>query len=76
MGERLLVTVDSLDEGKASLLLRLNDGEVPLGIVPVSVLPKGVAAGDILSLSFCAEPERTAEARSRANALHERLMRR
>ena len=49
--------------------------ERPLAVVPLAMLPEGVAAGDILSLSFHAEPELTEEARTRVLALHEKLLR-
>ena len=71
--EKLLVTVDSVEDGKAALLLRCPEEERPLGIFPVSMLPEGVAAGDILSLSFHAEPELTEAARRRVEILHKSL---
>ena len=57
--EKLLVTVDAIEGGKAALLLRCPEEERPLAVVPLAMLPEGVAAGDILSLSFHAEPELT-----------------
>lgn len=74
--EKLLVTIDSVEDGKAALLLRCPEEERPLGIVPVSMLPEGVAVGDILSLSFHAEPELTEAARRRVDELHGKLLRR
>ena len=64
--EKLLVTVDAIEGEKAALLLRCPEEE----------LPEGVCAGDILSLSFHAEPELTEEARARVLALHKKLLRR
>ncbi|MCZ0860806.1 DUF3006 domain-containing protein [Methanocorpusculum sp. MG] len=74
--EKLLVTVDSVESGKASLLLRMPEEERPLAVVPLSLLPKDVSAGDILSLSFHPEPELTEAAQKRMAALHEKLLRR
>ena len=72
--EKLLVTIDSVEDGKAALLLRCPEEERPLGIVPVSMLPEGVAVGDILSLSVQAEPELTEAARRRVDELHGKLL--
>lgn len=49
MMEKLLVTVDSIEGDKASLLLRMPEEERPLAVVPLALLPEGVSAGDILS---------------------------
>lgn len=59
--EKLLVTVDSVEGNKASLLLRLPDeeGEQPLTVVPLAMLPERTIARYILSLSFHPEPELT-----------------
>lgn len=76
MNRKHLVTVDSISDGKASLLLRMEESEVPLCVIPVSLLPDGVVTGDILSISFCAEPELTADVEKRVKALHERLLHR
>ena len=61
--EKLLVTVDAIEGEKAALLLRCPEEERPL-------------AGDILSLSFHAEPELTEAAQKRVLALHEKLLKR
>ena len=84
--EKLLVTVDAIEGGKAALLLRCPEEERPLArcpeeerplaVVPLAMLPEGVAAGDILSLSFHAEPELTDAAQKRVLALHEKLLKR
>ena len=74
--EKLLVTVDAIEGEKAALLLRCPEEERPLAVVPLAMLPKGVAAGDILSLSFHAEPELTEAAQKRVLALHEKLLKR
>ena len=74
--EKLLVTVDVIEGEKAALLLRCPEEERPLAVVPLAMLPKGVSAGDILSLSFHAEPELTEAARARVLALHEKLLQR
>jgi len=63
MPEKLLVTVDAIDDGLASLLLQREDDETPLGVFPVTYLPKGTVAGDILSLSFTKEEKETMEAK-------------
>ena len=76
MTERLLVTVDAIEGEKASLLLRLPEEERPFAVVPLSMLPKGTAVGDILSISFEREPELTESARQRVQELHEKLARR
>ncbi len=76
MMEKLLVTVDSIEGDKASLLLRMPEEERPLAVVPLALLPKGVLAGDILSLSFNSEPELTEAARQRVAELHKQLLRR
>lgn len=74
--EKLLVTVDAIEGEKAALLLRCPEEERPLAVVPLTMLPEGVAAGDILSLSFHAEPELTEAAQKRVLALHEKLLKR
>ena len=74
--EKLLVAVDAIEGGKAALLLRCPEEERPLAVVPLAMLPDGVAAGDILSLSFHVEPELTAEARARGLAMHAKILRR
>ena len=56
--EKLLVTVDAIEGEKAALLLRCPEEERPLAVVPLAMLPEGVAAGDILSLSFHARRSR------------------
>jgi hypothetical protein len=76
MMEKLLVTVDSIEGDKASLLLRMPEEERPLAVVPLALLPEGVLAGDILSLSFNSEPELTEAARQRVAELHKQLLRR
>lgn len=76
MTARLLVTVDAIDGEKASLLLRLPEGEQPLAVVPQSMLPEEVVAGDILSLSFHRETTMTGAARGNVQELHEKLLRR
>ncbi|HJK77493.1 MAG TPA: DUF3006 domain-containing protein [Methanocorpusculum sp.] len=76
MMEKLLVTVDAIEGDKASLLLRMPEEERPLAVVPLALLPEGVSAGDILSLSFHSEPELTEAARQRAEELHKQLLRR
>ena len=76
MMEKLLVTVDSIEGDKASLLLRMPEEERPLAVVPLALLPEGVLAGDILSLSFNSEPELTEAARQRVTELHKQLLRR
>ncbi|MDO5846489.1 MAG: DUF3006 domain-containing protein [Methanocorpusculum sp.] len=70
---KLLVTVDSIEDGFAALLLRNDSGETPLGVFQASVLPAGTAAGDILSLHFEPEPEETAAAKQRVAELRGRL---
>ncbi|HJJ47941.1 MAG TPA: DUF3006 domain-containing protein [Methanocorpusculum sp.] len=70
----LLVTVDEIEAGKASLLLRREDDEIPLGIFPVSELPAGVKSGDILTLSFSVNEEETRAAKECVAALHKRLL--
>ena len=72
--EKLLVTVDAIAGDNAALLLRCPEEERPLAAVPLAMLPEGVAAGDILSLSFHAEPDLTAEAWARVSALPEKLL--
>ena len=74
--EKLLVTVDAIEGGKAALLLRCPEEERPLAVVPLAMLPEGVAAGDILALSFHTEPELAEAARARVLALHEKLLKR
>lgn len=74
--EKLLVTVDSIEGDKASLLLRMPEKERPLAVVPLALLPEGVSAGDILSLSFNSETELTEAARQRVAELHKQLLRR
>ena len=74
--EKLLVTVDTIEGDKASLLLRMPEEERPLAVVPLALLPEGVSAGDILSLSFNSEPELTEAARQRVAELHKQLLRR
>lgn len=74
MMEKLLVTVDAIEGEKASILLRMPEEERPLAVVPLVLLPEGVSAGDILSLSFHAEPELTEAARKRAEELHKLLL--
>ena len=74
--EKLLVTVDSIEGDKASLLLRMPEEERPLAVVPLALLPEGVSAGDILSLSFNSEPELTEAVRQRVAELHKQLLRR
>lgn len=74
--EKLLVTVDSIEGDKASLLLRMPEEERPLAVVSLALLPEGVSAGDILSLSFNSELELTEAARQRVAELHKQLLRR
>lgn len=74
--EKLLVTVDSIEGDKASLLLRMPEEERPLAVVPLALLPEGVSVGDILSLSFNSETELTEAARQRVAELHKQLLRR
>ncbi|HJJ28544.1 MAG TPA: DUF3006 domain-containing protein [Methanocorpusculum sp.] len=69
----LLATVDEIEAGKASLLLRKEDGEEPLGTFPLAELPAGVKTGDILTLSFSINEEETRAAKIRIAALHEKL---
>lgn len=76
MMEKLLVTVDSIEGDKASLLLRMPEEERPLAVVPLALLPEGVSVGDILSLSFNSETELTEAARQRVAELHKQLLRR
>ena len=71
---KLLVTVDSVEGDLANLLLRREDDERPLGVFPLAALPDGVAAGDILSLHFEAEPEETEAARIRVAEIRKRLL--
>ena len=71
---KLLVTVDSVEGDLANLLLRREDDERPLGVFPLAALPDGVAAGDILSLHFEAEPEETEAARKRVAEIRKRLL--
>lgn len=72
---KLLVTVDSIEGDLANLLLR-GEEERPLGVFPLSALPAGVEAGDILSLQFAAEPEETEAARMRIADLRKKLLER
>jgi len=76
MMEKLLVTVDAIEGDKASLLLRMPEEERPLAVVSLLMLPEGTVVGDVLSLSFQAEPELTKAARQRLQDLHEKLVRR
>lgn len=76
MMEKLLVTVDAIEGDKASLLLRMPEEERPLAVVPLVLLPEGVSAGDILSLSFRSEPELTEAAQQRVAKLHKQLLQR
>ena len=71
---KLLVTVDSIEGDLANLLLRREDEERPLGVFPLAALPEGVAAGDILSLHFEAEPEETEAAGKRVAEIRKRLL--
>ena len=71
---KLLVTVDSVEGDLANLLLRREDDERPLGVFQLASLPDGVAAGDILSLHFEAEPEETEAARKRVAEIRKRLL--
>ncbi|HJJ32216.1 MAG TPA: DUF3006 family protein [Methanocorpusculum sp.] len=68
-----LVTVDSIDELSAALLLRTKDGEIPLGIFPLSILPIGVRSGDILSLTLEKDETETKAAEERIRILQELL---
>lgn len=70
---KLLATVDSIDEGLAALLLRCGKSEKPLGFFPLEALPKGVAEGDILTLSFEKNTEETESAKERVRRIHEML---
>ena len=72
---KLLVTVGSIEGDLANLLLR-GEEERPLGVFPLSALPAGVDAGDILSLQFAAEPEETEAARMRVAELRKKLLER
>ena len=74
--EKLLVTVDAIEGEKAALLLRCPEEERPLAVVPLAMLPEGVAAGAILSLSFHPEPELTEQARTPVLAMHEQRLKR
>lgn len=73
---KLSATVDSVVEGKASLLLRdCNGGEErPLGVFPLESLPEGVKAGDILTVCFEIDEFESKKARERVAALRERLL--
>ena len=73
---KILVTVDMIEKNKASLLLRDSDGERPLGVFPLVNLPEGIAAGDILSLTFTKDEEETESAWDRVRVLHENLLKR
>ncbi|MDO5843820.1 MAG: DUF3006 domain-containing protein [Methanocorpusculum sp.] len=70
---KLLVTVDSIDEGLASLLLRNGVNERPLGVFPLEALPEDVSAGDILTISFEKNDEETDAAKERVRKIHEML---
>ncbi|HJJ89023.1 MAG TPA: DUF3006 domain-containing protein [Methanocorpusculum sp.] len=74
--KKLLVTVDSIEGEKASILLRMPEEERPLAIIPLAHLPEGVSVGDILSLSFHLEPELTEATRKRVLKLHKKLLQR
>jgi len=63
MPEKILVTVDNIDCGLATLLLRNGEEETPLGVFPLSSLPTGTVAGDILSISFQKEQKETEDAK-------------
>jgi len=65
MPEKILVTVDNIDCNLATLLLQKEEEEIPLGVFPLSSLPAGTRAGDILSLSFNKEEKKTEEARKK-----------
>jgi len=65
MPEKILVTVDNVDCGLATLLLQKREEETPLGVFPLSSLPAGTVAGDILSLSFQKEEKETEDARKK-----------
>ena len=73
---KLCVTVDSIEGDLANLLLRREEDERPLGVFPISILPEGVEAGDILSLKFEAEPEETEAARKRVSEIRKKLLER
>ncbi len=73
---KILVTVDSIEENHANLLLRREEDECPLGVFPLAVLPEGVEAGDILSLHFEIEPKETEAARRRVSAIRKKLLER
>lgn len=73
---KLFVTVDSIEGDLANLLLRREEDECPLGVFPISILPEGVEAGDILSLKFEAEPEETEAARKRVSEIRKKLLER
>ena len=73
---KLFVTVDSIEGELASLLLRGEEEERPLGVFSLAALPNGVEEGDILSLHFAAEPEETEAACMRAAELQRRLLER
>ena len=73
---KLFVTVDSIEGNLANLFLRREKDERPLGVFPISILPEGVEAGDILSLKFEAEPEETEAARKRVSEIRKKLLER
>lgn len=76
---KIHVTVDSVTEGKVSLLLRTRDKdgeeyEIPMGVFPEDAVPEGTQAGDILSIRFEKDEEETLKARERVRKIHEALL--
>ena len=68
-----LVTVDSIEGSSAVLLLRTEDGEIPLGVFPLSLLPSDIQSGDILSLTLEKDENETRAAEERIRILQELL---
>jgi len=73
MQNKLLVTVDEISDNMATLLIRRDDDEIPLGVVPLMYLPKGTESGDILSLSFEKNESETKEAKRKINDILSQL---
>ncbi len=66
------LTVDSLEEGQARLLIRPEEKEIV--IWPLAYLPADIQEGDILSIEIQRDEAETAEAKSRVKNLLNRLI--
>jgi hypothetical protein len=65
------VSIDRIENGVAVLVMQ----DDPSGIirVPVSLLPQGCREGDVLTLTFEADPGETAAAKERVTGLIDKL---